>query len=96
MFKLLTTLQVEPRNKLSQQIVGHLKLLRMELMHYFPDIVCCIYAVNPFGIDPALPSVGMGEEKEIIDIEVDETEDAMEKKCSPIDFWLSTRSTYPT
>ena len=94
MFQLLTTLPVEPNDKLSQEIDDHLKLLRTELMHYFPDLVSCTYAVNPFCIDPAFLPVGTGEQEEI-DIQVDDT--AKEKQeCSPIDFWLNMGSTYPT
>ena len=64
MFKLLTTLPVDPSDKLSQEIADHLKLLRKELMHYFPHLVSCTYALNPSCIDP-------GEQEEIIDIQVD-------------------------
>ena len=39
MFQLLTTLSVEPNDQLSQEIHDHFKLLRMELLHYFPDLV---------------------------------------------------------
>ena len=87
MFQLLTTLSVEPNDQLSQEIHDHLKLLRMELLHYFPDLVSCTYAVNPFCIDPALLPVGTGEQEEIIDIQVDDTAKAKLKECSLIDFW---------
>jgi len=96
MFQLLTTLPVEPNDKLSQEIDDHLKLLRTELMHYFPDLVSCTYAVNPFCIDPAFLPVGTGEQEEIIDIQVDDTAKEKQKECSPIDFWLNMGSTYPT
>ena len=90
MFQLLTTLSVEPNDQLSQEIHDHLKL------HYFPDLVSCTYAVNPFCIDPALLPVGTGEQEEIIDIQVDNTAKSKLNKCSPIDFWLIMGSTYPT
>ncbi|CAK8686792.1 unnamed protein product [Clavelina lepadiformis] len=61
-----------------------------------PDLVSCTYAVNPFCIDPAFLLVGTGEQEEIIDIQVDDTATAKQKECSPIDFWLNMRSTYPT
>ena len=73
MLQLLTLLSVELNDKLSQEIEDHLKLLRMELLHYFPDLASCTYAVNPFCIDPALLPVGTGEQEEIIDIQVDDT-----------------------
>ena len=86
MFQLLTTLSVEPNDNLSQEIEDHLKLLRMELMHYFSDVVSCAYAVNPFCIDPALLPIGTGEQEEIIDIQVDDTAKAKQKEGSPLDF----------
>ena len=90
MFQLLTALPVDPIAKLSQEIDEHLKLLRTEMMHYFPDLVSCTYAVNPFCADPTLLPVGKGEQEEIIDIEVDNTAKAKQMECSPIDFWLIT------
>ena len=96
MFQLLTTLSVEPNDQLSQEIHDHLKLLRMELLHYFPDLVSWTYAVNPFCIDPALLPVGTGEQEEIIDIQVDDTAKSKLNECSLIDFWLIMGSTYPT
>ena len=39
MFQLLAALPVDPNAKLSQEIDEHLKLLRTEMMHYFPDLV---------------------------------------------------------
>ena len=85
-FKLLTTLLVEPSDKLYQEFEDHLKLLRTKLMHYFPDKVTCSYAVNLFCTDPALLTVGTGEQEEIIDIQVDDTTIAKQKKCAPLDF----------
>ena len=96
MFQLLTTLSVEPNDQLSQEIHDHLKLLRMELLYYFPDFVSCTYAVNPFCSDPALLPVGTGEQEEIIDIQVDDTAKSKLNECSLIDFWLIMGSTYPT
>ena len=96
MFQLLTTLSVKPNDQLSQEIHDHLKLLRMELLHYFPDLVSCTYAVNPFCIDPAHLPVGIGEQEKIIDIQVDDTAKSKLNECSPIDFWLNVGSTYPT
>ena len=65
------------------------------MTHYFPDLVSCTYAVNPFCTDPTLLPVGTGEQEEIIDIQVDNTAKAKQKKCSPTDFWLIMGSTYP-
>ena len=70
MFQLLAALPVDPNAKLFQEIDEHLKLLRTEMMHYFPDLVSCTYAVNPFCADPTLLPVGTGEQEEIIDIQV--------------------------
>ena len=96
MFQLLTTLSVEPNDQLSQEIHDHLKLLRMELLHYFPDLASCTYAVNTFHIDPALLPVGTGKQEEIIDIQVDDTAKSTMNECFPIDFWLIMGFTYPT
>ena len=96
MFQILATLSVEPNDKLSQEIEDHLKLLRTELMHYFPNEVSCTYAVNPFCTDPALLPVGTGEQEGIVDILVDDTAIAKQNECSLIDFWLIMGSTYPT
>ena len=82
MFQFLTTLSIEPNDKLSQEIEDHLKLLRTEMVHYFPDLVSCTYAVNPFCTDPALLPVGTGEQEEIIDIQVDDTAKAKQKELS--------------
>jgi len=79
MFQLLTTLLIESNDKLSQEIEDHLKLLRTEMMHYFPYLVSCTYAVNPFCIDPAFLPVGTGEQEEIIDIQADDTAKAKQK-----------------
>ena len=86
MFQLLAALPVDPNAKLSQEIDEHLKLLRTEMMHYFPDLVSCTYAVNPFCADPTLLPVGTGEQEDIIDIQVDNTAKAKQMECSPINF----------
>ena len=96
MFKLRSTLQTDPSDKSFQEIVGHLKLFLTELMHYFPDMICCTYAVNLFCIDPAFLPVGAREKEEIIDIQADKTAKSKQKDGSPIDFRLSMGSTYPT
>ena len=96
MFQLLTTLPVVPNAKLSQEIGEHLNLLLTEMMHYFPDLVSCTYAVNPFCTDPALLPVGTGEQEEIIDLQVDNTAKAKQMVCSPINLRLVMGSTYPT
>ena len=96
MFQLFTTLPVDPNAKLSQEIDKHLNLLRTEMMHYFPDLVSCTYAVNPFCTDPALLSVETEEQEEITDLQVDNTAKAKHTECSPISFWLVMGSTYPT
>ena len=96
MFQLLTTILVKTNDKLSQEIEDYLKLLRTKLMHYFPDVVSCTYAVNTFCTDPALLLVGTGEQEKIIDIQVDDSTKTKQKECSPIDFWLIMDSTYPT
>ena len=93
MFRLLTTLSVEPNDKLSQEIEDHLKLLRAD---YFPDVLRCSYTVNTFRTDPALLPVGTGEQEEISDTQVDDTAKAKQKQRSPINFWLIMSSTYPT
>ena len=81
MFRLLTTLSVEPNDKLSQEIEDHIKLFRTD---YFPDVLSCIYAVNPFRTDPALLSVGTGGQEEIIYTQVDETANAKQSNALPL------------
>ena len=65
-------------------------------MHYFSDLVSCAFAVNPFCIGPALLPAGTGEQKEIIDIQVDDSAKSKLNECSLIDFWLIMSSAYPT
>ena len=65
-------------------------------MHYFPDLVCCTYVVNPFCADPTFLPVGTGKQEEIIDIQVDNTAKAKQMEYFSIDFWLIMGSTYPT
>ena len=96
MLQLLTTLSVELSYRLSQETDVHLKLLRTKLMLYFPDLVSCTYAVDPFGIDPGLLPVATGEQEKIIDIQVNDSAKSKLNDCSPIDFWLIMSSTYPT
>ena len=40
MFELLTTLESEPTDEFAQEIVHHLSMLKTELKHYFPDMLC--------------------------------------------------------
>lgn len=95
MFELLTTLEIEPNDKFSQEIVHHLLVLKTELKHYFPGVTCA-YITNPFSIDPADLPVGTGEQEALIDIQSDETAKAKHKECCPINFWVSMASSYPT
>ena len=64
-------------------------------MHYFSDLVGCAFAVNPFCIGPARLPAGTGEQKEIIDIQVDAAKSKL-NECSLIDFWLIMSSASPT
>ncbi|XP_077966899.1 zinc finger BED domain-containing protein 5-like [Styela clava] len=96
MFEFLTTVSWEPNEKLSQEIAEHLRLLRTELMHYFPDTICRPYMVNSFFVDPALLPVKTSEQEEIIDIQADETANNEHRECSPsaINFLLKLSSSY--
>lgn len=96
MFELLTTLEIEPNDEFSQEIVNHLLVLKTELKHYFPDVTCCAYITNPFSIDPADLPVGTGEQEALIDIQSHETAKAKHKECCPINFRVSMASSYPT
>ncbi len=96
MFELLTTLETEPNDEFAQEIVHHLSLLKTELKHYFHDVTCCAYIANPFSVDPADLPVGTGEQEELINIQADETAKTKHKECSPVNFWVSMASTYPT
>uniref|UniRef100_UPI00358DF206 zinc finger BED domain-containing protein 5-like n=1 Tax=Myxine glutinosa TaxID=7769 RepID=UPI00358DF206 len=95
MFELLTTLESEPNDEFSQEIIRHLSLLKTELMHYFPDVTCCAYIANPFSVDPGDLPVGTGEQEELIDVQADETAKTKHKECSPMNFWVSMASSYP-
>ena len=46
MFQVLTMILVKLNDKLSQEIEDYLKLLCMELVHYFSDVANCTYTVN--------------------------------------------------
>ena len=94
MFKLLTSLQRQPNEKMFEEIRCHLNQLKAELMHYFPAIKRCAYLNNPFTINLSLLPVGTGEQKDIIDIQCDEAVRTKHKECSPLNFWLSMSSTY--
>ena len=96
MFKDLSLLQYQHSEKLFQEICCHLKLLKTELMHYFPNIDISPYVSNPFFVDPSVLSVGTGEQEEIIDIQSDEAAKIKHKECCSINFWLTMFSTYPT
>ena len=65
MFKELSSLQYQHSEKLFQEICCHLKLLKTELMHYFPNIDISPYVSNPFFVDPSVLSVGIGEQEEL-------------------------------
>ena len=93
MFKDLSSLQYQHNEKLFQEICCRLKLLKTELIHYFPNIDSSPYVSNPFCVDP---SFGTGEQEEIIDIQSDEAAKIKHKECCPTNFWLTMSSTYPT
>ena len=86
MFKDLSSLQYQHIEKLFQEICCHLKLLKTELMHYFPNIDISPYVSNPFFVDLFVLSVGTGEQEEIIDIQSDEAAKIKHKECCPINF----------
>ncbi|XP_068203574.1 zinc finger BED domain-containing protein 5-like [Palaemon carinicauda] len=88
MFELLTTLEREPTDEFDKEIVHHLLMLKTELKHYFLDVTCCAYVANPFSVDPADLPVGTGEQKELIDIQADETAKTKHKECSPLNLWV--------
>ena len=96
MFKDLSLLQYQHSEKLFQEICCHLKLLKTELMHYFPNIDISPYVSNPFFVDPSVLSVRTGEQEEIIDIQSDKAAKIKHKECCSINFWLTMFSTYPT
>ena len=96
MFKDLSSLQHQQSKKLFQEICYHLKLLKTELKHYFPNKDSSPYVSNPFFVDPFVLPVGTEEQKEIIEIQSDEAAKVKHKECCRIDFWLTMSSTYPT
>ncbi|KAG0713575.1 SCAN domain-containing protein 3 [Chionoecetes opilio] len=56
----------------------------------------CAYIANPFSVDPADLPVGTGEQEELIHIQTDEGAKTKHKECSPMNFWVSMASSYPT
>ena len=96
MFKDLFSLQHQHSEKLFQEIRCHLKLLKTELKHYFPNKDSSPYVSNPLFVDPSVLSVGTGEQEEINDIQYDESAKIKHRECCPINFWLTMSSTYPT
>ena len=58
---------------ISIEIVCHLSQLKMELMHYFPDVVSSAYSINPFLIDSADVAVGTGEKEKLKDVQTNKT-----------------------
>ena len=91
MFKDFSSLQYQHSEKLFQEICCHIKLLKSELMHYFP-IIHIPYVSNPFFVNPSVLPVGTGEQEEIID----EAAKIKHKECSPVNFGVAMSSTYPT
>ena len=74
MFKFLSALEVEVSDDFSQEITQHLSLQTLELQHYSPDATSCAYITDPFSVDsPDLP-VGTAEQKDLIDMQKDQTE----------------------
>ena len=51
---------------------------------------------DPFSVDPVDLPVGTREQERLIDIQTDETAKTKHKKCSPLNFWVSMASSYPT
>ena len=94
MFKLLTSLQRQPNEKMFEEMRCHLNQLKAESMHYFPATERCAYLNNPFTINPPLLPGGTGEQEDIIDIQCDEGARTKHKNCSPLNLWLSMSSTY--
>ena len=74
MFKFLSALEMEISDDFSREITQHLLLLTAELQHHFPN-TGCPYITEPFSAD--LP-VGTGKEKEMIDMQEDQT---AKKQC---------------
>ena len=68
MFKLLTSLQRQPDEKMFEEMRCHLNQLKAELVPYFPAMERCAYLNNPFTINPFFPPVGTGEQEDIIHI----------------------------
>ena len=98
MFNFLNTIPIDPSEKLFLEIASHLRLLRTELMHNFPDIIRCtyLYMVNSLTVDLAIPLVGTGKLEEIFDLQSDEKAKTKHKECLPINFWINMFSTNPT
>ena len=96
MIKDVSSLQHQHSEKLFQENCCHLKLLKTEFKHYFPNKDNSAYVSNPFFVDPSFLPVGTGEQEKIIDIQSDEAAEIKHKECCPINFWLTISTTYPT
>nr|CAB3266629.1 suppressor of tumorigenicity 7 protein homolog [Phallusia mammillata] len=96
MFELLSNLPGGYNGQSDDEILCHFTVLKAELTHYFPDVDCCPCITNPFSVDPADLPVGTGEQEQLIDIQADDTTQAMHKEYSPTVFWLNMASSYPT
>ena len=68
MFKVLTSLQRQPNEKMFEEMGCHFNQHKTELGHYFPAMERCVYPINPLTINPSLSPVGTKEENDITDI----------------------------
>ena len=70
MFKLLTSVEDKPNDKISKEIVCHFSQLKKKLVHYFLDHTSCAYSINPFFVDPAGLPVGTEKQEEQLTFKV--------------------------
>ena len=98
MFKNVASLAGELSISFGQEIIKHLLLLKDEIKQYFFDdgnAQACNYIRNPFTVKPGDLPVGTGEQKELIDLQYNESAQEKFKNHKSVDFWLNANSSYP-
>ena len=97
MFENVASLGEEPSIAFFPEITKHLLLLKDEITQYFfndGDAQVCTYIQNPFTAKPDDLPVGIGEQKELIDLQCDEGAQKKFKDYTLANFWLNVNTSY--
>ena len=95
MHKDLSTHKASHAEDVSCYIMDHPSLLKSELMHYSPGIICCAYVTDPYCLDPADLPIGTEEQEQLNVIQVDQLAKRLVENSHPAYFWLRLASSYP-